>query len=70
MTTVMVRLVHGETRARMGEGVRLLTEERLSQRAAAERMGLSLSVFHRAMKPILDGLVDDAKEAASRLDNV
>lgn len=54
----------------MGEGVRLLTEERLSQRAAAERMGLSLSVFHRAMKPILDGLVDDAKEAASRLDNV
>ena len=47
----------------VAEGVRLLTEERLSQRAAAKRMGLTLSVFHRTMKPVLDALANDAKHA-------
>ena len=49
----------------VAEGVRLLTEERLSQRAAAKRMGLSLSVFHRTMKPVLDALANDARHAQS-----
>ena len=45
----------------VAEGVRLLTEERLSQRAAAKRMGLSLSVFHRALKPALDALAESTR---------
>ena len=47
----------------VAEGVRLLTDERLSQRAAAKRMGLSLSVFHRALKPALDALAESNRRA-------